>query len=117
MQNKKKKPKNKDIEIEIPKKAAIVYSEVQREYFPSEALYITEKDAEQDARLIGEYLATLGITVALFPGNTELPDRLRSHKPELVINIADSVKGDESLASTIPGVLELLEIPYTGSGR
>ena len=33
----------------------------------------------------------------------------------MVMNLVDSIKGMESLASTIPGVLELLEIPYTGS--
>jgi D-alanine-D-alanine ligase len=33
----------------------------------------------------------------------------------MVINLVDSVKGDESLSSAIPGVLELLNIPYTGA--
>jgi D-alanine-D-alanine ligase len=33
----------------------------------------------------------------------------------MVINVVDSVKGDESLAAAIPGVLELLDIPYTGA--
>ena len=33
----------------------------------------------------------------------------------MVINLVDSVKGDESRASAIPGVLELLNIPYTGA--
>jgi D-alanine-D-alanine ligase len=32
-----------------------------------------------------------------------------------VINVVDSVKGDESLSSAIPGVLELLDLPYTGA--
>ncbi len=110
-------PKNakKAAEIELPHKVGIIFSDVQRQYFPTEAQYITEQDAEQDARLIGEYLATLGITVCLYPGNAELPARLRLDQPEMVINLVDSVKGDESLAATIPGVLELLEIPYTGA--
>jgi D-alanine-D-alanine ligase len=86
-----------------------------RSYFPTEAQYITEKDADLDARLIGEYLATLGIRVTLYPGDAEMPERLRKDKPEIVINLVDSVKGDESLASAIPGVLELLEIHYTGA--
>ncbi len=33
----------------------------------------------------------------------------------MVINLVDSIKGDESLSSAIPGVLELLDIPYTGA--
>jgi D-alanine-D-alanine ligase len=56
-----------------------------------------------------------GIFVLLFPGNASLPARLRKNKPELVFNLVDSVKGVESLASAIPGVLELLDIPYTGA--
>lgn len=34
----------------------------------------------------------------------------------MVLNLTGSVKGNEYLASTIPGVLELLDIPYTGAG-
>jgi D-alanine-D-alanine ligase len=93
----------------------ILYSDVLREFFPTEAQYITEKGAEEDARLIGEYLATLGVAVLLYPGNARLPERLRKSKPDLVFNLVDSVKGVESLASAIPGVLELLDIPYTGA--
>ena len=61
-------PKNakKNTEIELPQSVGIIFSDVQRQYFPTEAQYITEKDAEQDARLIGEYLATLGIAVLSF---------------------------------------------------
>jgi D-alanine-D-alanine ligase len=109
-----KKPK-KNTEIELPRSVGILYSDVQRDYFPTEAQYITEKDAEQDVRLIGEYLATLGIAITLYPGDADLPERLLRDAPEMVINLVDSVKGVESLAATIPGVLELLDIPYTGA--
>jgi D-alanine-D-alanine ligase len=113
--NLKSKTKKKAVEVALPKRVGIAYSDVQRSYFPTEALYITEKDAEQDARLIGEYLTTLGIAAQLFPGDTDFAMRLHQDQPELVINLVDSVKGAESLASAIPGVLELLEIPYTGA--
>jgi D-alanine-D-alanine ligase len=115
VQKPKSKSKKKENNIELPKTVSILYSDVIREYFPTEAQYITEKSADEDARLIGEYLASLGISVLLFPGNASLPARLRKSKPELVINLVDSVKGVESLASAIPGVLELLDIPYTGA--
>jgi len=109
-------PTKKDLpEAVLPQKVGILYSDVQRADFATEALYITEQDAEQDARLIGERLAALGVSVLLFPGNAELPERLRKNRPELVINLVDSVKGDERLAASIPGVLELLDIPYTGA--
>jgi D-alanine-D-alanine ligase len=51
----------------------------------------------------------------LIPGNAALPEQLRADPPDLVINLVDSVKGDESLASAIPGVFELLNLPYTGA--
>jgi D-alanine-D-alanine ligase len=115
VKNNQQSPKKNELEVELPKRVGIIYSDVQREFFPTEAQYITEKGAEQDARLIGEYLESLGITVLLHPGNAELPEWLRINAPEMVINLVDSIKGMESLASAIPGVLELLEIPYTGA--
>ena len=102
-------------EAEMPQRVAILYSDVQRGYFPTEALFITEKDAEEDARTIGGYLEKMGMDVCLHPGNAELPEWLRQHRPDLVINLVDSIKGKERLAAAIPGVLELLEIPYTGA--
>ena len=115
MQKKPSKPQKNGTEYELPKRVAILFSDVQRDYFPTEAQYITEKDADKDAGLIAKYLETLGITVLLYPGNAELPAHLRKGKPEMVINVVDSVKGDEGLSSAIPGVLELLDLPYTGA--
>jgi D-alanine-D-alanine ligase len=107
--------KKNGADFELPKKVGILFSDVRREYFPTEVQYLTEQDADKDAQLIGAYLETLGITVHLYPGDALLPSRLRKDRPEMVINLVDSVKGDESLASAIPGVLELLGIPYTGA--
>lgn len=115
MPDNKTKPTRSDYDIGLPRKVGIVYSDVRREYFSTESQYITEKDADQDARLVGEYLKPLGISVLLYPGNPELPARLYQNKPEMVINLVDSVNGYESLSSAIPGVLELLGIPYTGA--
>lgn len=100
--------------LPLPASVGIVYSEVRREYFPTEAQYITEKDSEQDARLIAGYLEALEIQVRLYPGDAELAERLQADRPELVLNLVDSIKGREDLAAAIPGVLELLSIPYTG---
>jgi D-alanine-D-alanine ligase len=100
---------------EIPGRIGIVYSDVRREDFPTEAQYITEKGADEDAAAIGAYLEAMGVRVYLYPGSAELPALLYRDRPEMVINLVDSVKGIESLASTIPGVLELLDIPYTGA--
>ncbi len=100
---------------DLPKSVGIVYSDVKREYFPTEDAYITEKDAQKDAEVIALYLNKMGIKQSLYPGNAVLSEKLRKDKPEMVINLVDSVKGYEYLSSSIPGILEILDIPYTGA--
>ena len=78
--------------------------------------YLTEKDALHDAKVISSYLEKLKISVELLPGNELLPETLRKKRPDMVLNLVGSVKGNEYLSSTIPGVLEILDIPYTGAG-
>lgn len=99
-----------------PKTVAIVISDVKREYFPTEAQYITEKDAKKDAKIISKYFVRLGIKPRIYPANSFLGQRLKRDKPDMVLNLVGSVKGEEYLAASIPGVMELLEIPYTGTG-
>ena len=111
--NKKPPPENNNY---LPKKVALIYSDVKREYFPTDDQYITEKDAFKEASVIAKYLNRLKIKTFLFPGTPTLPFKLRREKPDMVINLVASVKGNEYLASTIPAMLEFLEIPYTGSG-
>ena len=100
---------------DLPKKIAVLYSDVKRSYFPTEAQYITEKDAKKDAVIITAYLKKMGIETFLAPGNAKLPHLLKKLKPDIALNLVDSIKGNEALQSSIPGVLELLEVPYTGA--
>ena len=100
---------------DLPKKIAVLYSDVKRSYFPTEVQYITEMDARDEAKAVSSYLEKLKVSTILLPGNDSLPRKLRTQKPEMVINLVDSIKGNEALQSSIPGVLELLEIPYTGA--
>lgn len=111
----KRKTRIRASQVEWPRKVGVIYSHVQRADFPTEAQYITEKDAAHDAHLVGEYLGAMGVGVQLYPGDATLAEKLRQDCPELVFNLVDSVKGKENLAATIPGVLELLGIPYTGA--
>lgn len=108
--------KNRTNGYTLPKKVAIIYSDAKRNYFPTEQQYITEKDAKKDAEVIGYYLQRMNVIPHLYPGNDLLPEKLQHDKPEIVMNFVDSVKGNEYLSSTIPATLELLDIPYTGSG-
>jgi D-alanine-D-alanine ligase len=102
--------------LDLPQKIGIVFSDVKREYFPTQIQYLTEKDAKRDAKIIASYLEKIGIKTNLYPANSLLPKKLKANRPEMVINLVGSVKGNEYLASTIPALLELLEIPYTGAG-
>jgi D-alanine-D-alanine ligase len=111
----KRKARN-DTSEELPKKVGILHSDVRREYFPTEMQYITEKDAEHDAGVIARYLEKVVVEVKLYPGNGELALRLYHDRPDMVINLVDSVKGVEKQAANIPGVMELLDLPYTGAG-
>lgn len=105
-----------DNQYSLPKKVGIVYSDVKREYFPTEAQYLTEKDSYDDAKIVASYLDKLGIETLFFSGDAALPEKLNKNKPDMVFNLVGSVKGNEYLASTIPAVMELLDIPYTGAG-
>jgi len=102
--------------LELPTTVGLVYSDVRREYFPTEAQYLTEKDALSDAQVIASYLEKMAIRPILYPGNEALTERLRIDKPDMVINLVGSIRGIEYLAATIPGTLEMLNIPYTGAG-
>jgi D-alanine-D-alanine ligase len=102
--------------FQFPKKVGIIYSEVRREYFPTEEQYVTEKDAKHEAELVAMYLNKLNIHTVLYPGNPDLPSKLRDDKPEMVFNMIGSIKGNEYLSAAVPAILELLEIPYTGAG-
>ncbi|MCL4374568.1 hypothetical protein M1523_01765 [Patescibacteria group bacterium] len=111
-----KKPPLNSYHHDFPKKVVVIYSEVRREYFPTEDQYITEKDALKEAEVIADYLKRLKLQVQLYPGTPRLPLQLQRHRPDVVLNLVASVKGNEYLAATIPAMLEFLEIPYTGGG-
>lgn len=117
VKRKKGKPLGKNrTHQRLIKKTGIVFSDVKREYFPTEAQYLTEKDAQIEAHIIANYLKKIKIKPLLYPGNAILAEKLRHDKPDMVLNLVGSVKGNEYLASTIPALLELLDIPYTGAG-
>lgn len=100
---------------EYVNKIAIVYSHVKREYFPTEEQYITEKDAGKDAEFIADEIRKFGVDCRTIPADDNLVESLKEYRPDMVFNLVDSVKGLEYLASTIPGILDMLDIPFTGA--
>lgn len=100
----------------LPKTVGLIFSEVKRKYFPTYQQYVTEKDAYRDAEVIATYLNRLNVNTYLFAADDFLAEKLKRFKPNIAINLVGSVRGKEYLASTIPAILELLKIPYTGAG-
>jgi D-alanine-D-alanine ligase len=108
---------NKPVEpLPLPKKVAILYSDVKREYFVSEQTYLSEEGADLYAGEVASYVEKMGIKVVTIAGDNHMAQNIQAFDPDMAINLIDSVRGDSSLGSSIPGVLEVLHIPYTGAG-
>lgn len=100
----------------LPKKVAIIYSDVRREYFLTEDEYISEEGADIYANDIAQYILRMGIDVVCFACDEQIADNLKKYKPCMVLNLVDSVRGQSNLGSSVIGLLEILNIPYTGAG-
>jgi len=94
----------------------IAYSHVEREMFPTQDAYEAEIEVEDRAKELAEVVEKLGINVKIMPGNQYLLTNLLVDKPDLVINLVDTLKGKDSLQTSVPAALELSNIPYTGAG-
>lgn len=95
---------------------SIMYSDAKREYFPTEEQFITEEEVFHRSKVIAKYFEKMGFAVTLLPGNESAIKRLEKSNTDLVLNLVDSIRGQEDLSPVIPATLELLNIPYTGSG-
>ncbi|KKS98742.1 MAG: D-alanine-D-alanine ligase, D-alanine-D-alanine ligase [Candidatus Gottesmanbacteria bacterium GW2011_GWA2_43_14] len=98
-----------------PSKVAVVHSEVKREYFPTVAQYLTEKDSEKEALAVAGYLKKLGIGFKLMAADENIFASLKKYRPEIILNMTGSVAGKEYLATLVPAAAEVLGIPCTGS--
>lgn len=113
------KPPSTSITADVPlthNHIAILYSDAKREYFPTEQQYITEEEVFHRSEIVAKYLEKFGIKVTLLPGNESSVKHLEKSQVDLVLNLVDSIRGQEDLAPVIPAALELINIPYTGSG-
>lgn len=99
-----------------PKRVAILYSDVQREYFATDEEYLSEEGADLYAGEVAKYISKMGIDVTTIAGDEKLAENLQKYAPDMAFNLVDSVRGSASLGSSIPGVLEVLHVPYTGAG-
>jgi len=73
-----------------------------------------EYDAPETLQAIREAIASYGHEVVDLEATSDLPLVLASTPVDLVFNIAEGFRG-RSRESQVPALLELLDIPYTGS--
>lgn len=74
-----------------------------------------EFDDENTINAITNALTKTGNEVIHIEADDNIFKKIKDASPDIVFNIAEGIKG-ESRESHIPALLELLEIPYTGSG-
>jgi D-alanine-D-alanine ligase len=98
------------------KLVAVAYSHVEREWFPTEEAYKAEAEVEDRAREVVEELQKLGIEAKGYPGDQYFLTNLLVDRPDLVLNLVDTLRGNDALSTSVPAALELASIPYTGAG-
>lgn len=94
---------------------AVVYSAVEREFFPTEEAYQAEKEVENRAAQVLQVMEQIGIPGRLYSADEYLLTNLLVDRPDLVLNLVDTLRGRDGLQASIPGALELLGMPYTGA--
>lgn len=117
------KPAKLKVELSIDKDAlkklklvAVAYSHVEREWFATEGAYEAEVEVEDRANEVIEELQKLGVPARGYPGNQYFLTNLLVDKPDLVLNLVDTLRGKDALQTSVPAALELSSIPYTGAG-
>jgi D-alanine-D-alanine ligase len=98
------------------KLVAVAYSHVLEEFFPNEEAFHAEKQVEDRAEEILEECKKLGLEAKGYPADQYLLTNILVDHPDVIVNLVDTVRGKDKLASTIPAFLEYADIPYTGCG-
>ena len=80
---------------------------------PEDAL--EEYDCPETLEIISAALETKGHSVVRLGGGSEFIDNIRREKVDIVFNIAEGRGNYRSREAQVPAILEMLDIPYTGS--
>ncbi|MFN2219210.1 MAG: D-alanine--D-alanine ligase, partial [Anaerolineae bacterium] len=76
--------------------------------------YWSDLDSEHTVDALAAALRQGGHRVTFLEGDVTLYDRLRELRPDICFNICEGHFGD-SREAQVPAILEMLQIPYTGS--
>jgi D-alanine-D-alanine ligase len=77
--------------------------------------WTAELDSAQTIETLRQAIASHGHEVVLIEADIEAYEKLRKSSVDLVFNIAEGTHGEDR-ESQIPAMLEMLGLPYTGSG-
>ena len=80
---------------------------------PEDAL--EEYDSKETVELIAAAITAAGHSVVMLGGGGEFLDNIRREPVGIVFNIAEGRGNSRSRESQVPAILEMLDIPYTGS--
>lgn len=112
-------PRDFFIDLQLLKElklVAVAYSHVDRANFATEGAYIAEVEVEDRAHDIMALIEKMGIPVKEYAANQYFFTNILVDRPDLVLNLVDTVRGKDALQPAIPGALELSDIQYTGAG-
>jgi D-alanine-D-alanine ligase len=73
-----------------------------------------EYDSPATIQAVREAIAAAGHEVIDLEATADLPSLIETARPDLVFNMAEGIKG-RNRESQVPALLELLDIPYSGS--
>ncbi len=77
--------------------------------------YFSEFDSEKTVLSIAEAIKKNGHSVSLVDADQDLYAYFKTHKTDIVFNIAEG-KSSHLRESHVPAILDILNVPYTGSG-
>ncbi len=113
----------KNIKVRIDKAALknlnlviVAFSHVERDFFPTKDSYEAEVEVEERAAEVVERVKSLGIPVKALTGDQYFLTNLLVDKPDVVINLVDTLRGKDKLQTSVPAALELSNVLYTGAG-
>ncbi len=96
--------------------AAVAYSFVQREQVPTKEAYNAEVEVEDRAKHVAQEIEKLGLKAQTYPADQYFLTKILVDRPDVIVNLVDTIRGRDKLASAIPAFLEYADIPYTGCG-
>src|SRR5207302_1568520 len=86
------------------------------ENFTVRSLKEEDKPTEADVLCCLKRLGHDVETLAVFDNVTAIVEKLKSYAPDVVFNLSESFYHDRSHEPNIPALLELMKVPYSGSG-